>query len=99
MTTYKTTTAEIFTPAYDMTIDRPYAGNHMGYLVTFFRDGDAITVSHYGEKGHNPVRPLLKAETHSITNMVSSLRAFAIENGMSFDCGDNIPNGFSHAAA
>lgn len=95
MKTITTTTRDIFTPSYDRTIDQTYTGNHLGYWVTFFRKGDTLTVNHYGEKGWNPVRPLLATETHSISGVVAGLVDDSFELGIDYQVDDNIPEGFS----
>lgn len=93
--TFTTTLREVFTPSFDPTIGQAYTGNHSGYFVSFWRNGDSVTVNHFGEKGLGPVRPLLKSETHSIEGLLSGLIAFAQDNGGEFDCKDDLPEGFS----
>jgi hypothetical protein len=92
---FQTSLREIFTPAYDMTIDRPYTGNHYDYWVSFFRNGDSVTVNHHGCQGLAPVRPLLKSETYSIEGLLSGLIAQCQDLGVAFDCVDDLPEGFS----
>lgn len=94
---YITSLADVFTPAYDMTIDRPFTGNHLGYMVTFWRSGDLLTVNHFGTKGFNPVRPLIKTETHRINAVLSGLIAQCQEMNVEFECADDLPEGFSLA--
>jgi len=93
--TIKTSLREIFTPSYDMTIDRPYTGNHYDYWVSFFRKGDTVTVNHHGGKGIGPVRPLIKSESHSISSLLAGMIADAQEMGFDYDCDDNLPEGYS----
>jgi hypothetical protein len=94
--TYRTSTKEIFTPTYDPTIDRPYTGNHSGFLVSIRRNGDSVTVSHFGEKGFSPCRPLIRESTHSISELIADGRQLALENGFAYECDDNLPEGVSY---
>ena len=92
-----TSLADIFTPRIDRTLNAPFTGNHHGYAVTFFRQGDKLTVNHYGCQGNDPVRPLIASEFHSIEGVLSGLIAFCQDNGMDWECAEDIPQGFSFA--
>lgn len=96
-TAYKTTLRQIFTPALDRSTGGKFTMNHTAYMVSFFRNGDSVTVNHYGEKGWAPCRPLLDSTTHSIRGLLAGLRETAQDCGVGFECEDDLPEGWSMA--
>lgn len=97
-TTYKTSLRGIFTPATDKFTGGKYQGNHRDFVASFTREGDKLTVDVGWIRDAGSMLVFRDSKVYSISTMLEGLKETADECGLTFECIDDIPEGFSHAS-
>ena len=96
MTTFSTTTREIFTPQFDRFTGGKFTVNHHDMMVLFHRHSDDLTVSIFWGKDSSGKFTKREITDYNIQSFVNKIKYEADEMGILYSCEDNIPDGLSY---
>jgi hypothetical protein len=95
---YKTSLRAIFTPALDRFTMGKFNGNHFDLFVSFNRNGDLVTVRQAWVRDAAGTFANHEEKDYSIKTLLRGLKECAEECRLSFECTDDLPEGFSMAS-